>query len=94
MSFSFKTWPFPSPKKNTHLLKCSKYGLVAHAMNNNVSIYVEEFGHFTPLLMWSPFQHQITALEWYDASKTMNTTVPVFVLSSLSGRLEIGRAHV
>lgn len=89
MSFSFKTWPFPSPKKNTHLLKCSKYGLVAHAMNNNVSIYVEEFGHFTPLLMWSPFQHQITALEWYDASKTMNTTVPVFVLSSLSGRLEV-----
>lgn len=89
MSFSFKTWPFPSPKNNRHLLKCSKYGLIAHAMNNNVSIYFEEFGHFTPLTMWSPFQHQITAIEWYDASKTMNTAVPVLVISSISGRIEV-----
>lgn len=89
MSFSFKTWPFPSPKKNTHLLKCSKFGLIAHAINNEVAIYAEEFGHYTPLLMWSPFQHQIAAMEWYDASKTTNTTVPVLVLSSVSGRLEV-----
>lgn len=89
MSFSFKAWPYPSPKKNSHILKCSQYGFIAHAMNNNVSIYFEEFGNFTPLFMFSPFQHQVTAMEWYDASKTNSTAVPVLVLSSISGRLEV-----
>lgn len=88
-NFSFKSWPFPTGNEDHHILKCSHYGLIAYSQNNNVMVYFEEFGHFTPLYMWTPFQHQITALEWYDASCTMSTAVPVLVVASESGRLEI-----
>lgn len=89
MSFSFKTWPFPSSSRTSHILICSQYGLIAHASNNNLAIYVEEYGHSTPLVMWSPFEHNITALAWYDASRTIYNTVPVLVLASESGKFEV-----
>lgn len=89
MTFSFTTWPFISPKENHQILKCCKYGLIAYALNNNAVIFAEEFGHYTPLLTWAPFEHNITAMAWYDASMTLNTAVPVLLLASESGRLEV-----
>lgn len=65
MTFSFTTWPFISPKENHQILKCCKYGLIAYALNNNAVIFAEEFGHYTPLLTWAPFEHNIHTIHTY-----------------------------
>lgn len=90
-NLSFSTWPFPG-HKTTSLFSMSKFGMLAYAMDTNLTIFAEEMDRFTPLLMFEPFNNRttnqssiITAIGWYDASRCFEVSLPVIVISSRSG---------
>ena len=89
MGFSFDSWPFLTRDVHNQILKCSKFGLIAHASNNNISIYANEFGHYTPLHMWTPFEHPISAVGWFDASMVIDSAVPVLIVASSGGMVDV-----
>ena len=88
---SFSSWPFPSDDvhdSSNQIMSISKFGFLAFAHNSNLSIFAEELGRFTPMLMWRPFKNStINAIGWYDGNRSFEVSLPVIVIASKDGRL-------
>lgn len=89
MHFSFENWPYPNKKAYSQKLAWSHCGLLLYAINNNFILYSEEEKKFVPLAMWKPEEHEITALEWFDASNCPAISLPIIVFAANNGRIYV-----
>ena len=88
MNLSFTEWTYPSKKEQNQILAMSPCGLLAHAIDNTLTIYTEaSSGQYAPAITWVPFEHSITAICWYDASDVPDLTLPILVFGSESKRV-------
>lgn len=86
---SFTHLPYPSRGQEEQVLAYGSCGLLAHSLRNILTIYAEVEGNFVPLSSFTPFEHDITAMSWYDGSMCPNPSLPVLVAGSHSGRIAI-----
>jgi hypothetical protein len=84
---SFTHWPYPPKKQPVQRCSWSPCGLFAHATNSVVVVYGEDQGNLSPLIIFPPFDQNISAISWYDASALVSQTVPLLLVATLSGGL-------
>lgn len=86
---SFKDWPYPTKNPRTQCCALGECGFLATAVGSSVSIYSNEIGQFSPMFMWSPFDHNIIAMGWYDGSCTPSVVQPIIAIASSTGNIAI-----
>lgn len=89
MGLSFRDWAYPTKKSQSHCCAWGECGFLAHAIGNCVTIYSNEIGRFSPMHMWCPFEHQVTAMGWYDGSCTPSVVQPILAIASETGQVAI-----
>jgi hypothetical protein len=58
-------------------------------MNDVVTVYADDSGRFSPVLILPPADSNISAIAWYDSSSTLSLSIPILVVATVSGRLSI-----
>lgn len=89
MNLSFSEWTYPTKKIKKQLIALNPSGLLAHAVGNVLTIFLEDEKGFNTLLSWAPFEHDISAMCWYDATNIPEIVVPILVLASKSKKVII-----
>ena len=89
VKLSFSDWVYPTKHPKDQVSAWSPNGLFAHAVGEVLTIYAHDRGVLSPLLSWKPFEHDITAMAWYDGSMCAERSLPVIVLGSQSGRVSV-----
>lgn len=89
MNLSFSEWTYPTKKIKKQLIALSPSGLLAHAVGNVLTIFLEAEKGFNTLISWAPFEHDISAMCWYDATNIPEIVVPILVLASKSKKVII-----
>ena len=89
MNLSFSAWPYTTKKARPSLLAISPVGLVAHTNSSVITIYIDNNGEFTPILSWNPFEGNIAAICWFDASYTTEASKPVLVMASHNKKITV-----
>lgn len=89
VKLSFTDWVYATKHPRRHICAWSNCGLFAHAVSDVLTIFGGDNGALTPMISWRPFEHNITALAWYDGSMCPERNVPVIVIASKSGRLSV-----
>ena len=90
MSLSFNEWNYPTKKVKKQLLALNPGGLLAHAVGNVLSIFIEnEKKGFNLLASWAPFEQDISAMCWYNATDIPEVAVPLLVIASISKKVVI-----
>lgn len=88
MNLSFSEWAYPTKKRQHQLLSLSPCGLLAHVIDDVLTIYMSSGkDSYQPIVSWRPFEHKITAICWYDASDIPDVTLPIIVFASESKRV-------
>lgn len=68
INLSFHDWLYPTKRKRVDAAACNGAGMFAYAVGKTLAIYEEyERTHF-PIICWSPFSCDITAIAWSDGS--------------------------
>lgn len=86
---SFKDWPYPTKNPRLHCCAIGECGFLATSVGKCVSIYSNEIGQFSPMFMWTPFDHNITAMGWYNGSCTPSVVQPIIAIATTSGSTAI-----
>lgn len=86
---SFKDWPYPTKRPRIRCCSLGECGFLAISIGSSVSIYSNEIGHFSPMFMWSPFEHDVTAMGWYNGSCTPSVVRPIIAIASTKGTIAI-----
>ncbi|OHT14205.1 hypothetical protein TRFO_15497 [Tritrichomonas foetus] len=87
LNLSFSDWPYPTKKPQNQHLAMSPCGLLAHSIDNIITIYVDGKNGYSPLISWAPFDHPVQCMGWYDATEIPDTTIPLLVIGSEQRRL-------
>ena len=88
MSLSFKEWPFPSKKKQSHFSAWGQCGLFACTFGSNVTVFSNENGRFSPMYMFSPIEHHdVTAIGWSNGSSYPVLVQPILAIALDNGKI-------
>ena len=89
LALSFREWPYPTKKKKPQRCAWGECGFLAYSYGNCVTIYSNEIGRFSPMYMWCPFEHNVSAMGWYDGSCTPSFVQPLLAIASCMGRIAV-----
>ena len=89
LSLSFREWPYPTKRRKNECCAWGECGFLAHSIGNIVTIYSNEIGRFSPMYMWSPFEHDISCMGWYDGSCTPSIVQPLLAICTFKGSVAV-----
>jgi hypothetical protein len=89
IALPFIDYPYPTKKPARQFCSWGSCGLFAHVINDIVTVYGEDSGRFSPILIMSPAESTISAIAWYDSNCTLSLSLPVLVVATVSGRLSV-----
>ena len=86
---SFKDWSYPTKRDRIECCAWGECGFLAISSGSCVTIYSNEIGQFSPMFMWSPFEHDVVAMGWYDGSCTPTIVQPIIAIASSHGTIAV-----
>ncbi|OHT15479.1 hypothetical protein TRFO_02782 [Tritrichomonas foetus] len=89
LHLSFKDWAYPTKKNRITRCAWGECGFLAISVGEVVTIYSNEIGQFSPMFMWSPFEHDVVAMGWYDGSCTPSVVQPILAIASSKGTVAV-----
>lgn len=89
LSLSFREWSYPNKHRKIECCAFGECGFLAYSRGTTVTIYSNEIGCFSPMYMWSPFEHNVTCMGWYDGSCTPSIVQPLLAIGSKTGKMAV-----
>ncbi|OHT06673.1 hypothetical protein TRFO_25206 [Tritrichomonas foetus] len=89
LSLSFREWPYPTKQRKKECCAWGECGFLAYSLGNSVTIYSNEIGRFSPMYMWSPFEHEVSCMGWYDGSCTPSIVQPLLAIGNIKGSIAV-----
>ena len=87
MNLSFTDWAYPTKKPKKQFLAMSPSGLIAHSIDDILTIYCESPQGYEPIISWKPFDRPISAITWHDAVEIPDMSLPILTMASESGKV-------
>ena len=82
---------FSYPKTHETPVKCAwgSCGLFAFSQNKVITVYYDDIRGLTPIIMFSPFDEEISALEWHNVTYSAGVGLPILVIGTVRGQVAI-----
>lgn len=84
---SFRDWPYQYIINQQVKCAWSEFDFFAYAIGNTIAILTNDNGKYSPIFMWSPFESEISCIEWMNGSLSTSINRPILAIASQNSRL-------